>query len=760
MFSRLPLIFLFAALGSLAARAQDYQVIPLPNKITAFDLKRIQIETGPEIVWGKLPKHPKIIWLENSTTRIRPGRHLNFIDFVATAPGLIEFPPLPVTLDNEEFFIRLDSIEVTENDTPIDDTRLEIFWDGSPDPPKEVHLGEAVELRILEMVVDRNGNARRAIFTNPSSRLEGSQWHQFIRRRGQKAQPRDFFFNFSNSNWGRPIIFSPSYTEFGGQTYRIRRYVKRLYFTELGMASGHIGATIGTSSRAFRTHLIHFKTKVLPLPPIPNEQALNSGLVGDWAINSRMSPRQPLPGEKLEIRIGVRGKGNPNLRKDWDFSKDGFPSSEISFDTTNSPNYEEWEGLFTQTLHPTGKVGTLPALTIAHFDTVKDEWKLHEITPTVTLPGVVDIAKDLSPRGNIGSAVVRPVLLNLPPATFGIFAIAPFLPFLFGFLKKRLDARDPVRDENAKKLRTAIATLQSGEGNADLIDREVLPVLRYQYSLPSGSSAKEIADVVEDDELAASLRAHAEASFSSTAKPVDFAALAKQLSRVMVLFLVGILSFGTTKAEPLEEANEAFAAKRFAEAVSGYEALIEEQPGRASLYFNLAQAHLSSNNPARARAACHTALLLDPLNAETRTLMAEIRSRQGDLTGLGNRFLDMRPDQWLVVAVVIWVLGFLYLGIRKLKPLPAWPGMSVILIALAFVAMAFWQQNQRYAAEQYMIIAEELPRELEAGTPDWDFPALRSGEIVQISETTKTHAKVGNAETPFWLPITELQQVW
>ena len=59
-----------------------------------------------------------------------------------------------------------------------------------------------------------------------------------------------------------------------------------------------------------------------------------------------------------------------------------------------------------------------------------------------------------------------------------------------------------------------------------------------------------------------------------------------------------------------------------------------------------------------------------------------------------------------------------------------------------------------------MVLADELPREPKAGTPDWNYPELRAGQIVQISEVNETHALVQSSESTFWLPINELQQVW
>jgi tetratricopeptide (TPR) repeat protein len=351
----------------------------------------------------------------------------------------------------------------------------------------------------------------------------------------------------------------------------------------------------------------------------------------------------------------------------------------------------------------------------------------------------------------------RPVLLNLPVSTFAAFAIAPFLPFLFGLAKKRLDSRDPEQKEREKTLKRLIITFKSGKGTAEEIDNELLPILRHKLRLPSGSTVREIASILDDQELAKILEAHAEISFSSQAKPFDFISLGRRLTKISLLLLISNISL---KGSTLEEANQAFNEANFTKAISIYDSLIEESPDRGSLHYNLAQAHLSANAPSRARASCHTALLLDPLDQDARSLMSDIRERQGDLTVSRNRFLDLRPDQWIVAASVTWVMSFLFFGGRKFISLPRWPGLILGAIALLFLGTAAWRQKQHYSSDQYMVLADELPREPKAGTPDWNYPALRAGQIVQISEVNETHALVQSSESTFWLPINELQQVW
>ena len=70
------------------------------------------------------------------------------------------------------------------------------------------------------------------------------------------------------------------------------------------------------------------------------------------------------------------------------------------------------------------------------------------------------------------------------------------------------------------------------------------------------------------------------------------------------------------------------------------------------------------------------------------------------------------------------------------------------------------RQKQAYYDDQFMVLKDELPREPEAGTPDWDYSPFRAGQIVKVAEISETHAKISTSETSFWLPLEHLQQVW
>jgi len=765
----------FLSLISLAS-AKDYDLLQPESKVYTDLRQSFTIIADHAVEIGDIKPHPKIIWLDRSIDRTNgqpvdrnnrqsiygtsePTMHTE-LGFVVRAPGLIKFPPIPVVIENKSFFLRLDDIQAIKNPAPKDLGQLDISWNEKREKPIEIHLGEAIEIEfVAKLQLQRHSYP---LFSRiPITAAKNANWYLYSRQPGRNARPDDFFYNFRKTLYPQfyPQRYQRSDGELGGKPATMRRYQARLICSELGEVSGHLGMTFGLEEFK-RTRLIPFKFNVIPLPPPPNERLINTGLVGNWTINSSITPSILSANRPLEIRLEIKGRGNPNLRNDFDFSREGFSSVESKLIDREGMNYDVWKGSFTQTLVPSGNIATFPAATLASFDTVNDRWKLHPVNPAMTLQGLVDATQNLSPVASLNKSVTRPILLNLPAATFPIVALAPFLPFLLGFLKKRLDQRDPVRKARQKKLRSLITSFHASKGSSEAIDDELLPLLREHLKIPTGTSTGEVASALEKKhhDLAGLLRDHSKASFSSGDAGIDLKSLATQLTKLSFLLLL----IGQLRGATLEEANLAFSESRFSDAISQYEQLIKETPGHPRLYQNLAITYLAVDDPARARATCHTALLLSPLDGELRTLMDGIRKRVGEPALPGTSLLALRPDQWFILAATLWVIGFLLIGLRHFPhiKIPRWTAYLVFVHAVIFIGTGAWRNAHAYGENQFMVIGDEVPREPEAGTPDWEFPTLKSGQIVQVSEAKATHALVSTDETSFWIPLSQLKQVW
>ncbi|MGJ8697738.1 MAG: tetratricopeptide repeat protein [Verrucomicrobiaceae bacterium] len=751
----MPRFLVIACLLSLASlQAQEYELMQPQPQIYTNLRASFTISAEHAVELGKIIDHPKIVWLDEESMRREDGPMLTEFGFLIRSPGTVKFPPIPVEIDGKPIFIRLDDLEAIENPAPDDLGRFTIEWNGKPNPPATVHLGEAIEVDFIGTMKQPQGTFPR--FDLPISRIRNCDWHLFTRQPGRNARQEDYFYNLGQAYFPRRYLTEA--TEIDGQYARTRKYRSRLICSQLGEASGNLGLTLSSGQFA-RTYLIPFSFNVLPLPPLPNDRVVNTGLVGDWAIRSRISPSQITTDQPFEITVYLQGRGDPNLRTEFDFSRDGFRSVEAKFTGETSTNYDVWSGGFRQKLVPSGDIATYPAVTLASFDTTDDEWKLHSVTPTMIINGMADITKAISPSSTLGTPIQRPVLLNLPTATFGAFALAPFLPFLLGLLKKRLDQRDPARQARQQKARSLIADFKSGKASTDQLDTELLPLLREHLHLPNGASTNEVATTLEPHhpELAQLLHTHAQSSFSSNATGIDLKLLASRLAKVAFLFLL----VTNLPAASLEEANQAYAENRYTDAISQYETLIGEEPGQPRLYQNLALAYLAIDDPARARAACHTALLLDPLDGSTRDLMDDIRRRLGAPELPGTRYLELRPDQWLVLSALFWIIGFLLIGLRHFNlKAPRFLIPAIFLLAVLFAAGAFWRNAGAYKQNQFMVLDDRVAREPEPGIPDWNYPALEGGQIIVVADSSDTHARIDTAGTSFWVPLKKLKQVW
>ena len=404
---------------SLNAAGQDFDTPELPSEIQTDLRYEILINTRAEMSWGELPAHPKIIWLDASNQRTMGAITQNRLGFITKTPGTIEFPPIPIVLEGKEFFIRKGTVRAIPNSLPEDSGKFKALWNSLEKPPEKVHLGEAIEIDFIEE--SRYPVNRRPFFRPlPSSRVSKAQWHQFRKTPGRKPTRYDYFYAdinafrhqlFERQRFGVQTPFTQDDKIIGNEIVQTRTYRSRLYFTDLGTSTGHLGVTVGRSKYFARTYLIPFSIEVLPLPPIPNNQAIKTGLVGDWDFQTAITTNSIEKNEPFTIQIEAQGLGNPKLGNPIDLSREGFPSVKKSddFESRVSRSYPDnwkdvWRGVFTQSLIPTGKVGTYPAITIASFDTINDEWKLTKITPNLTLPGFTDAVAEMEPRASLGNA--------------------------------------------------------------------------------------------------------------------------------------------------------------------------------------------------------------------------------------------------------------------------------------------------------------------------------------------------------------------
>ena len=748
-----------------------YEVKPLQRVLVAQVEAGFAIIADEPISLDELPDQERLVWLGAENAERWDGKHQLNVRFFTRMPGAVVFPTLKGSIGGNEVLLRLPDHVAEPNPVPEGATRFVLFFNGDPTPPERVHLGEKLDVDILAISSGLPPLSSRQAFGGlffrgrvpeieikaPDLEIDGVTWKIFGSPR-PREDPRFFLFPRSG------MRFEESERELEGQRFLVRRFKCRCHFSALGTAKGQIHLPISYRS-SVRHHVFPFSVEVEPLPPAPVEDVIATGLIGEWIFDATFDPPQPKRGETFTIRLEVQGNGDPLALEDLNFSGPGFPSSLFETEVHTPDSSDRWEATVVQTLIPNGQVARFRPLTLTSFDTVADQWRRHELSPALPVEDALPEAAVLEPTTVLGPAVARPVLLNLHPSFFALLALGPLLPLGSALAVRLWNRRDPEKARKRKLAQDVIRRLRKGEVDDADIDQRILPLLRYEAGLPEGASAREVADEIEErhPDLAELLRAHAARAFGgdpSLSPPMDSAriadALAKlSLSLVLVLMLV-FVGNGSLSAADLDSGRESFEAGRYDEATRIYSTLIEESPGQAGLYLNLARSQLARGEAARARAACHSALLLEPRNGEARLLLAKAMEQMGKTSLPGTRLLAFRPDQILVTAAVLWFLGFLVLALRWKR----WPGAALIGLGLLLGVLGLARNSRAYAAGQYMVITDDLPREPEAGQADWTLPTIEAGEILVPADTTDTHARIEGAGDLFWLPLKNLERVW
>ncbi|MEZ4827414.1 MAG: tetratricopeptide repeat protein [Bacteroidia bacterium] len=146
------------------------------------------------------------------------------------------------------------------------------------------------------------------------------------------------------------------------------------------------------------------------------------------------------------------------------------------------------------------------------------------------------------------------------------------------------------------------------------------------------------------------------------------------------------------------DANEAYAAEKFEEAVQLYEAILSQGMESAVLYFNLANAHYQLQHTALSVLNYERALEIDPgfEDARVNLQLANLRVKDNikPIPGFAvsekirNFIHSYSSGQWAWVAIVLlWIAaflgaGFLYAGTAMLKRITFFGGIAFTVLSI------------------------------------------------------------------------------
>jgi tetratricopeptide (TPR) repeat protein len=566
--------------------------------------------------------------------------------------------------------------------------------------------------------------------------------------------------------------------------------------------------------------------EIVPLPPFPTDSHY-LGLVGNWHLSTSLKGDKIKVGETTTLTLKIKGPGSLETLEVPKLEIPGFrvypPAIDKKTDPASGHSHADVSYVMIATSEGVNKVD----VSFSFFSTISDSYK----TSTVNSSILVEKSDSLTPAGDVfvgetetyvpEKRTFNPGILYLRrypagkiflPLTsnhkFAYWILGVFGPLsiLISWLitrRNRQLANDPLlrrrRDAVAargviiRRLRKAPA-----ENIDQVIQQQVVPFVNDMLSLPPGTSASELAEKVDDNDMRECLKNSGEASYMPGSGSMDKHELKecviKAVKRFSVILLLSTLSFSvnvtanetistpvTQKiaapvsiAAPItsaEEAMNAYDNGDFARAREYYMKQIDFRAPDPALLFNLGNCLCQEKDYALALVCYERAHRLAPGDSDIRENLNYVRRKLflpeiGAIDNPLDLFLNLintiRPDQWLLVTALCWFMFCLTMSMRQLIRGARRPLRVVFFLGiLVSLTAAIIQYNTTYSGATAVITGKQanvysLPS-TNSGRVEFK---LRNGELVKIIEQRSSWIRIRSDAGEGWVRAGELMAIW
>lgn len=451
------------------------------------------------------------------------------------------------------------------------------------------------------------------------------------------------------------------------------------------------------------------------LPPAPAD-CINLGLVGDWEISCRFDQNSGKVGEPLSLNITAVGDGTPETFATPKLTLPGFRvyPGEVKKSSPDSRSRIELKYAIIP-LEPGEKNISLKFATFRpatgeyvrhNFDlklpVLKSDRKISAAVSdsapaTETERAAVpepEVEKIPAPREELfylkaepGSGVALPLIRNRIGWILLFLLGGPLAAILIEWRFRRRERleHDPEfarRTALRHKLPQLLKRLRQEGDVAPALRDEAVPFLAEAFHLPPGAGASEVADKIEDRELADLFRSLEAESFKpagSEQTPVTLTPKLRSrlttLLKRLSLFALTVVALTAVAAGVAPAAfNAAFEKGDFKAAAAHYEKQLNPAEPAPNVLYNLASAHYRLGDLARARLEFEQAHLLAPRDSETlenlnlvnRKLVQPEIGTAGTPGALLTWCRDrLRPDDYLTIAAAMFAVLCLAFALRR-----------------------------------------------------------------------------------------------
>lgn len=227
---------------------------------------------------------------------------------------------------------------------------------------------------------------------------------------------------------------------------------------------------------------------------------------------------------------------------------------------------------------------------------------------------------------------------------------------------------------------------------------------------------------------------------------------AERRQLVQAVLLLALCVGAATAAAQAPRPEELYAAGAFRAAADSFAARVTREPAVPAYWYNLGAAYYRLGEDGRARAAWIRAARLAPRDAAIQRARALLPADPAgrDIAPVA----PFRPAEAVLVAAVLWVLGWAAVLSRRLRR----AGVALVLAALA-AAGAGWQVAEWYRRPVAIVLADDVPlRVAPYGSAEASRP-LGAGEAVRVRRRQGPWLLVTRAGGLGWVQVGEVARL-
>lgn len=245
---------------------------------------------------------------------------------------------------------------------------------------------------------------------------------------------------------------------------------------------------------------------------------------------------------------------------------------------------------------------------------------------------------------------------------------------------------------------------------------------------------------------------------------------------IVLLFADSVAAMSQSAQEVFQQANEAYRAGKFADAIASYESILNQGLASAELYYNLGNAYYRSNATSKAILSYERALRLQPGDGDIRTNLALTNLRVADhiepvpelfvyqWTRAAASWMSVRSATMLVVfgwALLFCSLATMFVVIRvEVIRWLRWSALAGGVCLIAFGLVLGAQMWVRSAGEYAIVTGPVVTAKSSPDDQSVDAFVIHEGLKVRVSDQLSDWSKIILADGKVgWIKSSQCEQI-